>query len=399
MATKEYNLNSILGSDTSSNTEIQVKSGSDVSNIVLKNGSSPVIEKNIAINPVVNGVKDTSVNLYPKTKLENIVDLTTAQLTTLNSGITDSDVSNWNSKQDALPETVNDRYLHTNATTGALEWSEVDAEGIVVLDIADVVDNTLTDEQLAMVSGNNCVIKSVSAYFYKYTQTSSKIVYRLGAITNYITSGNMVAISDYEITVSTKHIELTTKTINLVQANPETTSSTDLTKIRVGSYTYNIPSAPTYTAGNGIDITSDVISVDSSDFKTINNESIIGTGNISTTKVTFVDWTVLTSYSGNITANYSAGGSSINTYIKFDTTPSSDNDYDSYCDYTGNITGLTSYSNKTKVYVWGTLANSAVTINNVTTSGGLGYSNAVEVTLTGNYDISLRCQSSGGSND
>jgi len=397
MATKEYNLNSILGSDTSDITEIQVKSGSDASNIVLKNGSSPVVEKNIAINPVVNGVKDTSVNLYPKTKLENIVDLTTAQLTTLNSGITASDISNWNSKQDALPQVINDRYLHTNASTGALEWSEVDAEGIVVLDIADVVDNTLTDEQLAMLSGNNCVIKSVSAYFYKYTQTSSKIVYRLDTITNYMTSGNMIAISDYEITVSTKHIELTSKTIDLVQANPETTSSTNLTKIRVGSYTYNIPSAPTYTAGNGINITNDVISVDSSDFKTINNESIIGTGDISTTKVTFVDWTVLTGYSGNITTSQGPGAQSINTYIKFDTAPSSDNDYDAYVNSTGTLTGLTSYSNKTKVYVWSTTTRPGrITINNVETTGGVGYANAVEVTLSGNYDIALFHQTGGG---
>ena len=398
MATKEYNLNSILGSDTSSNTEIQVKSGSDESNIVLKNGSSPVIEKNIAINAVDNGVKDTSVNLYPKTKLENIVDLTTAQLTTLNSGITDSDVSNWNSKQDALPEAINDRYLHTNATTGALEWSEVDAEGIVVLDVADVVDSTLTDEQLAMVSGNNCVIKSGNTRYYKYSQTSSKIFYRLGAITNYI-AGNIIIIANCEITISTKHLEITSNTINLVQANPETTSSTDLTKIKVGSDTYNIPSAPTYTAGNGIDITNDVISVDSSDFKTINNESIIGTGNISTTKVTFVDWTVSTGYSGNITITSEFIGGARSTYIKFDTAPTSANDYDAYVDSSGNLTGLTSYSNKTKVYVWG--YGSAVSINNNTaTNGGEDYSSAVEITLTGNYDIELiyASPSGGGSN-
>lgn len=32
-------------------------------------------------------------------------------------------------KQDSLPTVVNDRYLHTNATTGALEWSEVQGGG------------------------------------------------------------------------------------------------------------------------------------------------------------------------------------------------------------------------------------------------------------------------------
>ena len=58
----------------------------------------------------------------------------------------------------------------------------------------------------------------------------------------------------------------------------------------------------------------------------------------------------------------------------------------------GNIDGLTSYSNKSKVYVWGYVINSGtpkVRINNVATNGTINYATAVEVTLDGNYDIYL----------
>lgn len=96
-------------------------------------------------------------------------------------------------------------------------------------------------------------------------------------------------------------------------------------------------------------------------------------------------------YSGNITTYQGDGPSGKTTYIKFDTAPTDANDYDSYVDGSGKLTGLTSYSNKTKVYVWGTYHGTpgTIIINNVSTSGGLDYVNAVEVTLTGNYDIEL----------
>jgi len=97
-------------------------------------------------------------------------------------------------------------------------------------------------------------------------------------------------------------------------------------------------------------------------------------------------------YSGNITTYQ--GAVNAQTYIKFDTPPASNEDYDTFVEYAGTVTGLTSYSGKTKVYVWGT--NSAVTINNTVTNGGSDYSNAVEVTLTDNYDISLVYRSTGG---
>ena len=56
-------------------------------------------------------------------------------------------------------------------------------------------------------------------------------------------------------------------------------------------------------------------------------------------------------YSGNIdTYDYMSIGNEIETKIKFDTPPSNENDYDAYVDLYGNLTGITSYSNKTCVY-------------------------------------------------
>ena len=39
--------------------------------------------------------------------------------------VTTGEKYSWNSKQDALPSVTNDRYLHTNASTGALEWASI----------------------------------------------------------------------------------------------------------------------------------------------------------------------------------------------------------------------------------------------------------------------------------
>ena len=94
-----------------------------------------------------------------------------------------------------------------------------------------------------------------------------------------------------------------------------------------------------------------------------------------------------TTYSGDITRyeSYQAGGRT--TTLKFDTAPTSASDYDTYI-YASTMTGATSYSGKTKVYVWGNRME--VKINNVVVvSGTYTYSNAVEVNLTGNYNIEV----------
>lgn len=98
-------------------------------------------------------------------------------------------------------------------------------------------------------------------------------------------------------------------------------------------------------------------------------------------------------YSGNITAIALVGQVNMpyKTAIKFDTAPSSNNDYDSYVDIDGIILGLTSYSNKTKLYIWSPNAvGSAITINgNLYSYQSVSYSSAVEIQLTGDYNITM----------
>lgn len=53
-------------------------------------------------------------------------------------------------KQDKLPNVTNDRYLHTNASTGALEWSEV----VVPSDVLKYSVQSLTDGQKAQARTN-----------------------------------------------------------------------------------------------------------------------------------------------------------------------------------------------------------------------------------------------------
>ena len=75
----------------------------------------------------------TSVRVQTGSGLESSTN--TAQTTALDTTISIATgyklptTNEWNGKQDALPTVVNDRYLHTNASTGALEWSSVSGGG------------------------------------------------------------------------------------------------------------------------------------------------------------------------------------------------------------------------------------------------------------------------------
>lgn len=105
-----------------------------------------------------------------------------------------------------------------------------------------------------------------------------------------------------------------------------------------------------------------------------------------------VTYNVPQKYSGNI-ETYS-GFDFADTKIKFDTPPQNENDYDSATrsGFSGIYDGLTSYQNKTKIYIWSGLnaqSGGKVKINNIETNGGTTYDTAVELNLTGDYTIYL----------
>lgn len=107
------------------------------------------------------------------------------------------------------------------------------------------------------------------------------------------------------------------------------------------------------------------------------------TGNVTITIVC----EIASGYSGNVDTYLTSSFAS--TYIKFGSMPTSNDDYDDYVTSGGYSQETNPYSNQTKVYVWGD--SSGIKINDVETAGGSSYDNAVEVTLTGNYDIYLKC--------
>jgi len=182
-----------------------------------------------------------------------------------------------------------------------------------------------------------------------------------------------------------------------------------------------------YTAGIGIDITSNVIKSVGVEYLTTapTSDNVSGAlkfvvldaepatkyeGYLYIIKASSSTPTV--GYSGNITASdQTSGGNPGETYIKFDNAPTSSSDYDFHCNYLGiynsnnEVVSSPTYTNKTKVYVWSNNGGTGgVIINGVTTetTGNVDsetYQDAVEVTLTGNYDIEMIYRTGGGFND
>lgn len=99
-------------------------------------------------------VSGTSVSWQFEYELNNS-SFTASQWTTINSGLTSAD---------KLPEKVNDRYLHTNASTGALEWAEVQGGGGGTGDYDDL-------EHIPVVNADLETIVPVENTYYRHAGT------------------------------------------------------------------------------------------------------------------------------------------------------------------------------------------------------------------------------------
>ena len=79
--------------------------------------------------------------------------------------VTTGEKYTWNNKQNALPNVVNDRYLHTNASTGALEWTQVQSDsiysislsgssGTITTNVNEIATHLINDEQIQIIRWN-----------------------------------------------------------------------------------------------------------------------------------------------------------------------------------------------------------------------------------------------------
>ena len=142
--------------------------------------------------------------------------------------------------QEKLPTVVNDRYLHTNSSTGDLEWSEVSA-GTQVVELREVY-GTLTDEQLAILSGNDAVIKSYNNIYRKVGENNNtNIITYSSAI---IDSSHVSDAYRYVFTIDANNKTYTSYTHTFayaVSANPPLVGTEpQLLSMRIGNGYYKI---------------------------------------------------------------------------------------------------------------------------------------------------------------
>lgn len=146
-----------------------------------------------------------------------------------------------NGKQNTLPTIVNDRYLHTNASTGSLEWGEVtSSSGVEVITLTSS-SGTLSDEDFAKVSGDNCVIKVGSNTYYKYSNNGFALVYYSFPMGNY--NADVLTNPNVTIRLDNKQYALNNTFVCYTSsANPALDGTEpDLVSIKIGSNKYVIP--------------------------------------------------------------------------------------------------------------------------------------------------------------
>ena len=96
------------------------------------------------------------------------------------------------------------------------------------------LSGTLSDDDYVSVSGDNCVIKVGTQFYYKAFDASTLIVYQAFSRQ----AGQNSALYEYiEITKSTKGFELIAE--NIVEANPTDSATATMTKEKVGATVYD----------------------------------------------------------------------------------------------------------------------------------------------------------------
>ena len=123
--------------------------------------------------------------------------------------------------------------------TGGASWQSVGGDLVELTNMS----GTLSDSDYAKLSGDNCLLKISTQYFYKAFDASTLIIYQAFSRQ----AGQDQALFDYvEITKSTKGWVLTNE--NIVEANPDVplgTTPTDLTGLKVGN-TYLVINPATF---------------------------------------------------------------------------------------------------------------------------------------------------------
>ena len=146
----------------------------------------------------------------------------------------------------SVVETVSYDYVGGHWVYNSTDVVTIDA-GQEIVELTGL-SGTLSNDDYAKVSGDNCVIKMSTQYLYRAFNASTLIVYQ--ALTRQAGTGK--ALFDYvEITKADKTWEL--KADDIVEANPtvpEGETPTDLTGLKVGNAYYNVPSG---SGGGGAD--------------------------------------------------------------------------------------------------------------------------------------------------
>lgn len=301
---------------------------------------------------------------------------------------------------------TNPQYLQIAANGGSLSWADIPTTSYVAGTGISIASNTISVDSSVVALQSDLPTGEVDINFNDTTTTTTSTV----ALSNIV-----VGTTKYTVTAGMTNPMTTSQDIIVGGSSGTPTrlakgSNGDLLRVNGSgnlAYGKGLPyidctgANPTYPSANNTDGLIIVLCSAEPSTKYEGYIYIVKAASASA------------GYSGNITASDANAGISQETYIKFDSAPTSYSDYDFYCtsggyifDRNGLVAVSPTYTNKTKVYVWTNSSDGGIIINSVTTEvsvfgSGNGYSNAVEVALTGNYDIAMiySASSGGGSND